>query len=115
MKSSTTERPDAPGRNKTTPACVFNRIGYPFVERQQDATFSKRGGHNDQIGRSRQVLIEDCVGVVPGQMQLRNKIDRQVFIDLELHRTCKGISRSSCANSAAYASAASMCSGRRAG
>ncbi len=58
---------------------VLNQIGYPFVERQRDATFSKRGGHYDQIGRSRQVLIEDCVGVVPGHLQIHNKIDRQVF------------------------------------
>jgi hypothetical protein len=54
-----------------------------------------------RIGRSRQVLVQDCVGVVPGQMQIRNEIDRQVFINLEFHLTCKGISRSSCANSAA--------------
>jgi len=94
---------------------VLHQIGYPFVQRQQDAIFSKRCGQNDQIGRSRQALVDDCVGVVARQMQIRNKIDRQVLVDLELHRTCKGISRSSCANSAAYASAASMCSGRREG
>ncbi len=118
-ESNTAERPDAPGRNKTTPAWVFagwlDQTGYSFVERQQDASFPKRRGHDDRIGRSRQVLVEDCVGVVAGLMQIRDEIDGKVLIDLEFHRACKGISRSSCANSAAYARAASMCSTRRVG
>jgi len=92
-----------------------NKIGNPFVESQQDPAISKGSGNNDQIGRSRQVLFEDCVGVVPGKVQISNKIGRQVFVDLEFQGTCKGIKRSSCANSAAYARAASICSGRRAG
>ncbi len=57
---------------------VLDQTGYSFVERQQDASFSKRCGHNDRIGRSRQALVGDCVGVVPRQMQIRNKIHRQV-------------------------------------
>jgi hypothetical protein len=50
-----------------------------------------------------------------GPIEICDQIDRQVLIDLEFHRDCKGISRSSCANSAAYARAASMCSSLRVG
>jgi hypothetical protein len=78
MKSSIAERPEAPGRNKTTPAWVstgcWTRLAIPL----------------SSVNRMRPFLVEDRVGV-PGQMQIRNKIDRQGFVVLEFHRTWKGI------------------------
>jgi hypothetical protein len=61
---------------------ALDQTGDPFVERQQDASFSKRGGHDDRISRSRQVLVDDSVGVMSGPIEICDQIDRQVLIDL---------------------------------
>jgi hypothetical protein len=46
---------------------VLDQTGYPFVERQQYASFSKRGVHDNRISRSREVLVEDSIGVASGK------------------------------------------------
>lgn len=80
---------------------VLDQIRNPLVERQQNATFPKRLGHNHRIGRTGQVFVQDSICVVTGETQVLREIDRQIPVQLEFHRACKGISRSSCANSAA--------------
>ncbi len=94
---------------------VLDQIRDSFVERQRDTPFPKCGGNHNWIGGACQVLVGYRVCVMAGQMQIRGGIDRQIFVKLEFHRSCSGINCSSCANSAAYARAASMCSGSREG
>jgi hypothetical protein len=53
----------------------LTKLAIPFVEGQQDAGFSKRRGHNCQVGRTRKVLVENGVSVVFSQTQIRGKID----------------------------------------
>ena len=91
MKSSTAERPDAPGRNKTTRR-VRSRV--PDQARPSPCRASalrpSRSAAATMTGRSRQVLVEDRVGVLPSPTQVRDEVDRQVLIDLEFHRACSG-------------------------
>ena len=94
---------------------VLDQIRNSFVERQQDTSFPECGGNHNWIGGACQVLVGYLVGVMAGQMQIRGEIDRQIFVKLEFHRSCRGINCSSRANSAAYARAASICSGRSEG
>jgi len=60
-------------------------------------------------------FFADRVGIVAQAPKIRHQFHREVLVKLDLHNARIGTSRSSCANSAAYAKAALMWSARSEG
>src|SRR5208283_1786553 len=94
---------------------IASEIGDALVEREQDPTGSAGGVHNCRVRSAAKSFIGDRVGIVAQAAKILRQLNREVFVKLELHIALIGTRRSSCANSAAYARAASMWSRRSEG
>src|SRR2546427_11227035 len=94
---------------------VLQQAGNTFVESQQDATRGSSSLQHRSVFCPRESLLNDAIGVVPKPPEIIREFPRQILIELKSHFPRIGSKRSSFANSAAYASADSMCSSLREG
>ncbi len=94
------------------PGCSRNK-----VQRDQTSRLRSTFGCDRLVIRAGERFIRDRIGIVTGIAEDRSRLDRQVLVYLEFH-ALSSAGRSmepSRANSAAYATAASMSSGFREG
>src|SRR4051812_14093774 len=110
--------PTSRGRSEEDQARVLcwridPNVGDALVERLQHALLGLHSLQDDGISCALEALTDDRVRFVASHPKLFSKVFGQVLVDLELHAVRSGSRRSSRAHSAAYASAASMCSSRR--
>lgn len=108
-----------PRPEKNDPRILIRRIGpnvrYTLVHGKQRPTFRMNPCLNNRIARSRKALVGHGIRFMACRAQVKDNFSRQVLINFELHKPASGKRLSSRANSAAYAIAASMCSGFRDG
>lgn len=94
---------------------VDTNVSDPLVHGQQDAAL-ELGAHQDNPVRlPGQSLLNDRIAFVSGMTKIHAELSGEGFVELDLHRAVTGRRRSSCASSAAYAMAASMCAAFRVG
>lgn len=87
----------------------------PLVQGQEDSRFTPSPVEDDRVRSTHESLVVDRFGLVARASEFGDNLRREVLVDLEPHASTKGRRLSSWASSAAYAMAASMCSGFREG
>ena len=88
---------------------VPHDVGDSLVQGQQNTALGTRGFHHHRVRRTAKPFSHHRIAAMTQPAQILRKFRRKVLIDFERHLDRIGTNCSSCASSAAYASAASMC------
>lgn len=83
----------------------------PLVQRKQDSIFRGDDRYENRVLCAHKTFIEHGICLEAQVTQVGRQLAWQILVNLELHDALSGSKRSSCANSAAYASDAWTCSG----
>ena len=89
-----------------SPRWIILQIGYALVEGEQNTVFGQGDLYEYAIFGSDELLVEYSFCLVTGAAEINCQLKRQLLIELDPHDALIGVSRSLCASSAAYASAA---------